>query len=264
MPRLLWLGLLGLPLAAVAENGVAVDARAYWLGVNGQVLAQQAADQSVPPASLTKLMTALLAVEHGRLDGTVRISRRASRETGTRLGIRAGDRMLAAQLLAAALIRSANDACRALAEHVAGSEARFVARMNARARELGMKRTRFRNACGHDHPDHRSTAGDLARLAEAALSRHEIAAVTAQVEAVIHDQGGKIYPVENTNALLGRYPGVIGGKTGYTPKAGKCVIALAERGNRRVLLVLLGAPDRWWTAAGLLDRAFGDIVPAGA
>ncbi|MGZ8447590.1 MAG: D-alanyl-D-alanine carboxypeptidase family protein, partial [Candidatus Deferrimicrobiaceae bacterium] len=144
-------------------------AAAYLVKVDGREVWARNADAPLPPASLTKMMTALLVLERGDLRSVVTVSRAASRETGTRLGLAPGDRMSVLELLAATLLGSANDACHALADHVAGSEKRFIDRMNARAREMGLSNTRFANACGHDAPGMRSTARDLALLAETAM-----------------------------------------------------------------------------------------------
>jgi D-alanyl-D-alanine carboxypeptidase (penicillin-binding protein 5/6) len=165
--------------------------------------------------------------------------------------------MLVIDLLAATLIGSANDACHVLAEHIAGSEKKFVVLMNARAREMGLSRTRFANACGHDAPGMRSTARDLARLAETAMGNAVFAKMAGLGDGWISTvDGGKKFPLENKNLLIGRYRGAVGVKTGFTGRAGKCLVALAERGGKRVLLVLLNAPDRWWKAEEILDAAF--------
>jgi D-alanyl-D-alanine carboxypeptidase (penicillin-binding protein 5/6) len=161
------------------------------------------------------------------------------------------------ELLAATLLGSANDACHALADHVGGSETKFVVLMNARAREMGLSGTRFANACGHDAPTMHSTARDLARLAETAMGNPVFAKMAGLEDGWISTaDGGKKFPLENKNLLIGRYRGAIGVKTGFTGAAGKCLVALAERGGKRVLLVLLNAPDRWWKAEEILDAAF--------
>lgn len=249
---------LALPAGAAGlPDPVPVQAAAYLVVVQGEALWGRAPDRALPPASLAKLMTALLAVEAGGLDRVVTVGEAAARATGSRLGLRPADRMRLRDLLAATLIGSANDACRALAEQVAGSAAAFVARMNRRARELGLAATRFADPCGHDRAGQRSTARDLAQLALAALRQPLVAELAATVETeVATADARRRFRLVNTNALLGRYPGLTGVKSGYTPGAGKCVIALAERGGVRVLLVLLDAPDRWWSAVQILDRAF--------
>jgi D-alanyl-D-alanine carboxypeptidase (penicillin-binding protein 5/6) len=234
-------------------------AAAYLVRIDHREFGSHRANLRLPPASLTKIMTALLALELGQLQNTVTVSPRAAAETGTRLGLRAGEQFRAADLLAATLLQSANDACHALAEHLAGSERAFVARMNRRAVELGLSDTHFANACGHDDPLHYSSAHDLARLAEAALAQPVFADLTARVEASITTRDGRrSFHLVNKNELVGRYPGAIGVKSGYTPQAGKCLVAYARRDKTVVMAVLLNAPDRWWTAVAMLDRAFAE------
>ena len=232
-------------------------AAAYLVKVDGREVWARNADAPLPPASLTKMMTALLVLERADLRSVVTVSMEASRETGTRLGLAPGDRMSVLELLAATLIGSANDACHALADHVAGSGTKFVALMNARALEMGLTDTRFVNACGHDAPGMRSTARDLARLAETAMGNPVFARMAGLEESWISTtDAGKKFPLRNSNLLIGRYRGAIGVKTGFTGSAGKCLVALAERRGKRVLLVLLNAPDRWWKAEEILDAAF--------
>jgi len=232
-------------------------AAAYLVKVDGREVWARNPSTRLPPGSLAKMMTALLVLERADLRSVVTVSREASRETGTRLGLDDGDRMPAIDLLAATLIGSANDACHVLAEHIAGSETKFVTLMNARAREMGLSDTRFANACGHDAPGMRSTARDLARLAETAMGNAVFAKMAGLEDGWISTaDGGKKFPLENKNLLIGRYPGAVGVKTGFTGSAGKCLVALAERRGKRVLLVLLNAPDRWWKAEEILDAAF--------
>jgi D-alanyl-D-alanine carboxypeptidase (penicillin-binding protein 5/6) len=134
---------------------------------------------------------------------------------------------------------------------------KFVSLMNARAREMGLSGTRFTNACGHDAPGMRSTARDLARLAETAMGNPVFAKMAGLEEGWISTADeGKRFPLRNSNLLIGRYRGAIGVKTGFTGSAGNCLVALAEREGKRVLLVLLNAPDRWWKAEEILDAAF--------
>ena len=231
-------------------------ARAFVLEIDGVRRSARAAERPLPPASLTKMMSSLVVIESGKPDEAVRVSRFAAAATGSRLGLQAGDTLLASDLLSAMLIGSANDACRALAEWVAGSEAAFVARMNRRARTLGLTSTRFTNACGHDAPGHRSTANDLARLARAAMAAPEYArrAGTAATRIATTDRR-KSFELKNHNQLIGRFPGAIGVKSGYTARAGKCLVAMAERDGHQVLLVMLDANNRWWDADAALDYA---------
>ncbi len=262
---LLWLGAREARAAEVAAPDPFPRAgRAYLVALDGAVLWERAADVPLPPASLTKVMTALLALEAGPAPGEwVRVSARAARETGSRLGLRAGEEIPAADALAATLVGSANDACLALAEHLAGSEAAFVERMNTRAAELGLAHTRFRNACGHDAAGHRSSAHDLLALTRSALALPEFARLVALDGLTVTTRQGRTLPVRTHNELLGRIQGVRGVKSGYTAAAGRCLVALADRGGREVLLVLLDAPDRWWTAAALIEAAFDEARKRG-
>lgn len=253
-----------LPPAAAATDAFPGAASAYIVEVDGRLLWSRAADTPRAPASLTKLMTALLVAEApGHAGDVAVISPQAAAATGSRAGLHAGDRLYVRDLLAAALIGSANDACRALAEWRDGDEARFVARMNARAVTLGLKRTHFRNACGHDAVGHESSAADLAGLAQAAMAKSAIASLVRRIGIEIATvDGRRRFRLSNRNALIGRYNGAIGVKSGFTARAGKCLIALAERDGARVLLVLLDGRDRWWDAHRILDRAFDHIARA--
>jgi D-alanyl-D-alanine carboxypeptidase (penicillin-binding protein 5/6) len=264
--RRLLLGLLAgvAPWAHADAKPPRVDAKACLLLRDGVEWLAQDADRPLPMASLTKMMTALLVLESGRpLDEIVAVPQEAARDTGTRLGLRAGERMTIGDLLAAAIIASANDACLALAMTVAGSEARFVQRMNARAAGLGLLQTRFTNACGHDAPGHLGTARELAKLAVAAMRdpRYRRLAATSQAMIVSRDPAPRTFALANRNELVGRHPGVIGVKSGTTPNAGRCLAAFAMRGERSALLVLLDARERWWTAGALLDQALGGDEP---
>ena len=164
--------------------------------------------------------------------------------------------MLAGDLLTAMLVASSNDACRALAEWVAGSEAAFVGRMNSRAEQLGLTTTRFVNACGHDAAGHFSTASDLALLARAAMAQPEYArrARLEKIELAIIG-GQRHFSARNHNHLIGRFAGATGVKSGFTAKAGKCLVATAERNGHHVLLVMLDAKNRWWDADAALEYA---------
>lgn len=235
---------------------------AYVVARDGVVLWERRPDLPRAPASLAKLMTALLAAEAGAADAWVRVSLRAAQETGARLGLREGDELRAGDALAAMLVASANDACLALAEHVAGSPGEAVARMNRRAATLGLAGTRFEDPCGHDRPGQRTTARDLLALSRAVLAVPVLRALASHDRVAISTRAGRRLTAPTRNSLLGRARGVRGLKTGTTEAAGRCVVAVAAREGHEVLLVLLGAPDRWWTAAALLDAAFAE-APAG-
>lgn len=223
------------------------------------MLWSEGAERRLPVASLSKMMVALLALEHGGLERVVAVSDAATREAGTRIGLKAGERLRAADLLTATVVRSANDACRALADSVAPD---FVARMNRRAAEIGMRDTRFVERCGHDREGQYSSAADLALLAEQIMRSPEYMRLAALPKARIATaDGSRSFELNTTNALIGRVPGVIGVKTGYTSGAGHCLVALAERNGVRVLVVMLNATNRWWHAAGLIERAYAGLPP---
>lgn len=234
-------------------------AKSYRVEIDGTPTWERRTHERLPPASLTKLMTALLVLEQGDLERTVAISPAAARETGARIRLKAGERYRLHDLLAATLMASANDACHALADAIAGSERAFVKRMNRRAVELGMHDTHFANACGHDAQGHLSSAHDLALLAHHIIRQPELLQLTARIEQDIHSvDGARRIRFENKNALVGRYRGAFGLKTGYTARAGKCLVAYAKRGDTTVLLVLLHGNDRWWDAVDILDAAFAE------
>lgn len=193
----------------------------------------------------------------GVLNQTAIVSARAASAEGTRLGLRKDDRVAVSALLEAMLVGSANDACLALAEHLAGSAERFAGSMNALARTLGMRDTRFVDPCGFDRAGQHTTAADMLRLGRAALAEAAVLRIVEQPFArVVVDDGARALFARNTNALLGRYDGAFGVKTGYTRQAGPCLIAAARRGSAVVLVVVLGSRDRWPVTVALFDEAF--------
>lgn len=243
----------------------AVGARAVLLKDldSGRILHTVEPDRRLPPASLTKMMTALIALERGRLDDVVQISSYAASAPRTRLDLAPGQRLTLLDLIQAMLITSANDACRAVAEHVGGSEEQFVAVMNTKAAALRLENTHFRNACGFDHPWHYSTASDLARLSEIALKHPLFQSIVKRDVAVIRAlDHGEIFVLHSTNRLFGVLAGVEGIKTGYTSHAGPCLTAKVSQQGRQLLIVLLHARPRWQMAAQLLQEGFAQLENA--
>jgi len=221
---------------------------------SGRILLENQADRPMAPASLTKIMSAIVVLEEGNLEDQVTVSRRAAAAHRIKLHLKPGQLVPLRGLLQAMLIRSANDACLAAVEHVAGDEESFVARMNAKATTLGLTRTHFQNACGFDMPDHYSTAEDLAALTTYAMGNETFAAIVREPAAVIRtaDQRKK-FIARTTNRLLGTMDGVVGVKTGYTREAGRCLIAVVTREDKELLLVLLNARQRWGRAQELIE-----------
>jgi D-alanyl-D-alanine carboxypeptidase (penicillin-binding protein 5/6) len=237
-------------------------ARAYAVVVDGELKWGRELDRRHAPASLTKLLTAVVLLEgEWNAEAIVTVSRRAAAARGARVGLRAGEQMTASELITGLLVRSGNDACIALVEHHAASAAEFAAKLNARARTLGMRASHFVDPCGFDAVGQHTTARDLLRLGAAAILQPDIATRVRLREATLRTLTGRRIDISNTNALIGREDGVVGMKSGFTSAAGKCVLVYAERNQRRIWLVLLDAPNRWWTAAGILSAA-SDPRPA--
>jgi D-alanyl-D-alanine carboxypeptidase (penicillin-binding protein 5/6) len=218
---------------------------------SGRVLLEKDATRRLPPASLTKIMTALIALESAPLQEVVKIDRRALVHRSS-LEFKAGEEFLLRDLVTAMLVASANDACEAVAWHIGGDDKQFVAMMNKRAHTLGLKNTQFANACGFDAPGHYSTAADLAKLTEQALQEPVF---PMMVRTIVRDiatvDGTRKVSLHSTNELL-IDPDVNGVKTGYTSKAGRCLIASMFKDGRRLLLVALNVVDQWEQASRLL------------
>jgi serine-type D-Ala-D-Ala carboxypeptidase (penicillin-binding protein 5/6) len=243
--------------AAAAGSPFAHPPSSYLLQVNGQTYRERNPDARRAPASLTKIMTALIILENCGMEDVVAVSAGAARETGSRIGLKRGERFKVRDLLAATLMASANDAARALADHLGGNQRAFVRLMNTRAASLRLRNTRFSNACGHDNKGLYTSAHDLATLAEQALRIPLFAELVSRRNMQIATlKGGRSFHLRNKNRLIGRYPGARGVKTGTTPKAGQCLVALAQRDDRRVLLVIMNARNRWRTAPAMLNAAF--------
>lgn len=226
---------------------------------SGQVLFELDRHERRPIASLTKIMTALLVVERAGLTDVVTVSEGAAsgQVSGiSGLGLEPGERIRVNELLYALLLQSANDAALALAEHVSGSVDAFVDAMNARAEQLGMTRTMFASPNGLDDTGY-SSAGDLVRLTRAALRSRGFASVVATRFHTVESLDAEPRIVQNRNVLLWLYPGAIGVKTGFTSPAGFCVVAGAQRGDERLLAVVLGEPGEPFSdAASLLNYGF--------
>ncbi|HHV94275.1 MAG TPA: D-alanyl-D-alanine carboxypeptidase [Firmicutes bacterium] len=227
-------------------------------GTTGTVLYAKNEHIRRPPASTTKILTALLALEEGNLNDIVSISQRAASIRGSSAGIRARQRIPLKDLLYGLMLPSGNDAAVAIAEHLAGSEAEFVKWMNARARELGAVNSHFANPHGLDHPDHYSTAFDLAMITRVAL----LYPMFGEIVRKTHHQArfdGSQWSWHNTNRLLFSFEGAEGVKTGTTSGAGHCLVAAASRDGRQLISVVLNSRNRWHDAAQLLEYGFQEF-----
>ncbi len=234
----------------------------------GQVLVQDGAHRARPIASLTKLMTAFLVLESeaGRLDRIVRVDPDAVFERdeyggGSTLGLRPGERISVRGLLAGLLLGSANDAAEALAIEESGTVPAFVRRMNARARELGMRQTRFASPHGLDDRG-RSSASDVLILARAALDIGAFRDLVGRRFVTVPSETQPDRTIQNRNVMLWLYPGSTGVKTGSTAGAGFCLVATAVRENRELAVVILGGRDEVFSeAAALFNHGFAAYEP---
>lgn len=228
----------------------------------GRTLFEFESTKRLSPASLTKIMSALVILEFGQLDDQVTVSRHASRAHKTHLRLRAGQVFRLDDLLKAMLIVSANDACLAAVEHVGGDEEKFVMLMNTKAAALGLADTHFSNACGFDDFNHYSTAEDLATLSEHALQHPVFKQLVREEREIITPLNGhRSYLLKNTNRLLGLVPGVEGVKTGFTSRAGRCLIAKVSQDGNDLLVVILNSNRRWNTALSLINYGLHRVQP---
>lgn len=229
----------------------------------GTVLYQHNAHERLPIASITKLMCMLIWAEeisagNLSLDDIVTCSAAASGIGGSVIWLMPNEQMSVRDLIKSVVIASANDACMALCEHIAGSEIKFVERMNKRAYELGMSDTNYENCVGFDSDNHYSTAYDTALLS-AAVSEYDIYDEFFSTRLDYVREGEKAAQLLNTNKLMRYYDGIIGGKTGTTDKAGSCLTVWARRGKLKLCAVTLGCNegnDRFDVCEGLLDYGF--------
>jgi D-alanyl-D-alanine carboxypeptidase (penicillin-binding protein 5/6) len=223
----------------------------------GRVLYSRQMHRRTAPASTTKILTAILAMERFAPAAPVTISAGAAAvETGSVIGLRTGERWKADDLIAAMLLRSANDAAVALAEAVSGTVPRFASAMNARAARIGARATHFANPHGLDAPRHHTTAYDLALIARYALRNPRFAALVRAQAGRIERPGRGPEMLVNRNTFLARYPGADGVKTGMTAAAGYTFVASATRAGWQLLAVVLNSHDMYADAGQMLDYGF--------
>ncbi len=249
----------GAPPVSAPPPGVSCEAAVLLEWQTGAILYSKNAFRRMYPASITKMMTALIALENGRLEELVTVSRTAANEPGSSMYLRVGDVFSLEDLLFGLMLNSGNDAAWAIAEHVGGTAEAFFAMMNRRAKETGAINTHFTNPHGLADPNHYTTAFDLALIARTCLKhpyfKHLVA--TREKDVIDAKQETRIQ-LANTNRLLWAYLGADGVKTGTTESAGQCLVASATRDGMRLLAVVLNAYDRWDDAARLLDYGFAN------
>lgn len=236
-----------------ADSAILID----WQ--TGTVLYDKKAHAFRHPASLTKVMTAIVALENSLLQDVVTVTREACYLAGSSMNLRPGQKFTMDDLLYCMLMKSANDAASAVAIHVGGSIDGFAAMMNEKAREIGALNTHFRNPHGHTEPGHLTTAFDMALIARYAMSIPYFAETVSTKEADV-DRLDKhiVIRLRNTNRLLWHFEGADGVKTGTTAAAGKSLIASATREEQRLIAVVLHSDSRWADAEALLNHGFAE------
>lgn len=250
------LGLAPVALAAEPPPEVGAEAAILIETRTGRILYEKEAFRRRPPASTTKMLTAILAVSGSRLDRRIVVSRHAARTIGSKAKIHEGDLFTLGELLKGLLLRSGNDTAMAIAEGLFGSDEAFQRAANALALRLGTLNTHVVNPHGLHASDHFMAARDLAEIGRALLREPELARIVGTKADTFGPLNGHARTITNTNQLLGVFPGADGVKTGTTGPAGKCLVASATRGNLTLLSVVLHSPDRWGESSRLLAWGF--------
>jgi serine-type D-Ala-D-Ala carboxypeptidase (penicillin-binding protein 5/6) len=224
---------------------------------SGVFLYKRNEEELLAPASTTKILTALVALDAYNLDDVVTV--KSVMNNGQVIGLVPGERMTVENLLFGALIHSGNDAAYALAEHYPGGVDKFVAAMNEKAKALHLDHSTFTNPVGFDDPNHKMTPIDLARLGRVALENKVIAKMVAIPQITISDVTHTYFhSLKNVNELLGKIPGVGGIKTGWTEEAGENLITLVQRNDHRLIIVVLRSRDRFGETAKIIDWIFSN------
>jgi len=255
--------LLALPLSAVPARAgsPSLTARAAIImdAASGDVLWERNASQPLPPASTTKVVTAVLALESGRLDDTFQVSAAAAETAPSKINLRAGQRMRLKNLVYALLLNSANDAAEVIAEGLAGSQETFAERMRARAEELGAATARFANPHGLTAYGHLASARDLAVIFRHGLTLPLFREIleTRSVQVPVEASGVQWVSLRSHNRLLSGYTYLVIGKTGFTRAARRCFVGAASHDGRELIIALLGSRDLWSDAKKLFRYGFG-------
>jgi D-alanyl-D-alanine carboxypeptidase (penicillin-binding protein 5/6) len=250
------------PPRLTARAGLVMDAQ------TGEILWERNGDLPLPPASTTKILTSVLALESGRLDESLTVSANAQAQAPTKLDLRAGQQVRLMDLVYALMLKSANDAAVVVAEGLGGSVEGFAAKMNRRAREMGATRSDFHNPHGLPNPDHVSTAHDLAVILRHALGvpgfRGVASTQQTDIPVVGTSKSVRTIEVRSHNRLLGTYVVPVVGKTGYTRAAGRCFAGAAALDGREVIIVVLGSSNLWGDARKLIAYGLGSLAPDAA
>lgn len=241
----------------VGRAAVLIDSK------SGKILYTKNADEQLPPASTTKILTALIALENCNLTDIVTAGTEATLVEPSAIGLKEGEKISVENHLWGLLLKSANDSAVAIAEHISGSVSAFAELMNSRARALGATNSNFVNPNGLPDPNHYSTAHDLALIARRAMEIPEFRnIVSTKVKTIPRDDDDAVKWLQNHNKLLWQYDGAIGIKTGYTREAKQCLVASAEKDGQELIAVVLGSEGNniWSDTKTLLDYGFNNYV----
>ncbi|WP_246627788.1 D-alanyl-D-alanine carboxypeptidase family protein [Paenibacillus oenotherae] len=239
------------PISTHAKAAALIDVE------SGRLLYSDEGDKQMKIASLTKIMTAIVAIEHGKLSDKVKTSKRAAGKEGSSIYLKLGEEMSLHNMLYGLMLRSGNDAATAIAEHVGGSEEGFVHLMNEKARMLGLENSQFKNPHGLDAEGHYSSANDLAKLTAYALRNRifkEI--VKTKIKTAPNPNEEWDYKWKNKNKMLTMFEGADGVKTGFTKQAFRCLVSSATRNNQQLAVVTLNDGDDWVDHQKLLNWGF--------
>jgi D-alanyl-D-alanine carboxypeptidase (penicillin-binding protein 5/6) len=225
---------------------------------SGRILYSKNMDEKLAMASTTKIMTTLVAIESGRLDDMLTVSRKASLTEGSSIYLKEGEKHKVSDLLYAIMLRSGNDAAVAVAEHIGGSIDGFAVLMNKKAREIGAKNTKFANPHGLDAEGHFTTAGDLALITAYALKNQMFSDIVSCKKKTINGPTNENWDrvMINKNKMLWQFDGGDGVKTGFTKKAGRCLVSSATRNGMRLVCVVLNCGPMWNDSSVLLEYGF--------
>lgn len=254
---------LVIPLCGMAEGHLSAAPSTHAQAASlidvesGRVLFSARGDEELPIASLTKIMTAIVAIEHGTLSDKVKVSRHAYGKEGSSIYLHLGEEMSLENLLYGLMLRSGNDAATAIAEHVGGSEEGFVLLMNKKVEMLGLQHTQFQNPHGLDAKGHYSSANDLAKLTAYAMHNPVFKAIVrTPTRTAPNPNDPWDYKWDNKNKMLRLYEGADGVKTGYTKIARRCLVSSATRNDQQLVAVTINDGDDWNDHRKLLDYGF--------
>lgn len=249
---------IALILAAVPASalGVSAECAVLYDPVSQRILYEKSAESKMLIASTTKIMTAIVVLEHSSPDEIVVIGREPTQVEGSSMYLREGEELTVRELLYGLLLVSGNDAATALALHVSGDIESFAVLMNETAKKIGMSGSSFANPHGLDHELHYSTALDMAKLTAYAMANPEFESIVAT-----KDCNFDARHLHNHNKLLWRLEGSDGVKTGYTKRAGRCLVSSATRDGHRLIAVTLNAPSDWADHAAMINHGFASYPP---